>query len=183
MASETAAVIGGRGHVGLPLAVVNASLGRPTQLYDLDEQAIEQVRAGRPHFLEYGLEPLLEQVLADGMLRLSSDPRVLAEARFVVLVVGTPVDRYLNPEVDAMFRALEPCLPHLRKGQTLILRSTVYPGTSRKIQEWLDERGLGVDVSFRPERMAQGYAVTELRKRVRYGRVEARLHAARGGAE
>jgi UDP-N-acetyl-D-mannosaminuronic acid dehydrogenase len=52
----------------------------------------------------------------------------------------------------------------MRDGQTLILRSTVYPGTSRKIQEYLDERGLRVQVAFCPERIAQGYAVQELRE-------------------
>ncbi len=157
-------VIGGCGHVGLPLAVVSASLGRPTSIYDIDEGAIASVGAGRAPFLEQGLDDLLPKVLRDGTLTLSSDPKVLAEARHVVLVVGTPVDRYLNPELDALFGALEPCLPHLRDGQTLILRSTVYPGTSRKIQDWLDERGLRVDVAFCPERIAQGFAIPEIRE-------------------
>ncbi len=164
MGNEPVAVIGGCGHVGLPLAVVSASLGRPTIIYDIDEDAIAAVRAGRPPFLEHGLEDLLGKVLHDGTLTLSSDRAVLRQARFVVLVVGTPVDRYLNPEVEALFAALEPCLPHLRNGQTLILRSTVYPSTSRKIQEWLGERGHRVEVAFCPERIAQGYAVSELRE-------------------
>ena len=164
MDGETVAVIGGCGHVGLPLAVVNASLGRPTLIYDINEKAIAAVRAGRAPFLEHGLDDLLGKVVREGSLELSGDPKVLASARYVVLVVGTPVDRYLNPELDALFGALEPCLEHMRDGQTLILRSTVYPGTSRKIQEYLDERGLRVQVAFCPERIAQGYAVQELRE-------------------
>jgi len=163
MAKDKVGVIGGCGHVGLPLAVVNASLGRPTAIYDIDEDAIANVRAARPSFLEHGMQEPLEQVLGDGTLTLSSDPKTLADARFVVLIVGTPVDRYLNPELDALFGALEPCLPHLRAGQTLILRSTVYPGTSRKIKEFLEDRGLAVEVAVCPERIAQGFAMTELR--------------------
>ncbi|MHC4220472.1 MAG: nucleotide sugar dehydrogenase [Planctomycetota bacterium] len=164
MTRETVAVIGGCGHVGLPLAVVNASLGRPTLIYDINEASIATVRAGTVPFLEYGLDPLLKQVVEDGTLTLSSDPAVLGQARFVVLVVGTPVDEYLNPKLDALFSALEPCLEHFADGQTLILRSTVFPGTSRKIQDFLTQRGLAVDVAFCPERIAQGYAVEELRE-------------------
>jgi UDP-N-acetyl-D-mannosaminuronic acid dehydrogenase len=164
MNHEAVGVIGGCGHVGLPLAVLCASLGRPTYIYDIDEEAIEAVRAGRPRFLEHGLDDLLGKVLKAETLTLSSDPKVLGDSRFVVLIVGTPVDRYLNPQLDALFAALDPCLPHLRKGQTLILRSTVYPGTSRKIQDYLDERGLEVDVAFCPERIAQGFAIPELRE-------------------
>jgi UDP-N-acetyl-D-mannosaminuronic acid dehydrogenase len=163
MAKDKVGVIGGCGHVGLPLAVVNASLGRPTAIYDIDEAAIADVRAARPRFLEHGMQEPLEQVLGDGTLTLSSDPKTLADARFVVLIVGTPVDRYMNPELDALFGALDPCLPHMHAGQTLILRSTVYPGTSRKIKEYLEDRGLAVEVAVCPERIAQGYAMTELR--------------------
>ncbi len=164
MDRETVAVIGGCGHVGLPLAVVNAAAGRPTLIYDIDDKAIATVRAGRAPFLDDGLDRLLGEVLREGTLTLSSDANVLSRARYVVLIVGTPVDRYLNPQVDALFDVLEPCLEHMRDGQTLILRSTVYPGTSRKIQDYLDERGLRIQVAFCPERIAQGYAVRELRE-------------------
>ncbi len=164
MNRNAVAVIGGCGHVGLPLAAVNAASGRQTYIYDVNEQAIAQIERGEAPFLERGLEELLPEIVGNGTLRLSSHPRVLAEARFVVLVVGTPVDRYLNPDVDALFDALSPCVPHLRDGQTLVLRSTVYPGLSRKIQDYLDGRGLDVDVAFCPERVAQGYAIEEIRE-------------------
>lgn len=164
MRGDSVAVIGGCGHVGLPLAALSAAAGRATSIYDIDEAALAQVRRGEPPFLERGLGPMLGQVLREGTLQLSSDAHVLSGARFVVLVVGTPVDRYLNPEIDALFDALAPCLPHLRDGQTLILRSTVYPGTSRKMQDWLSERELDVDVAFCPERIAEGRALEELRE-------------------
>jgi len=161
MSNDAVAVIGGCGHVGLPLAAMNAASGRPTAIYDIDEAAIARIRKGEAPFMERGLEPLLREGLQSGRLTASSDPRALAAARFVVLVVGTPVDRYLNPDVGSLFRALAPCIPHLRDGQTLVLRSTVYPGTSQKVQEYLRERELDVDVAFCPERIAQGYAIEE----------------------
>jgi UDP-N-acetyl-D-mannosaminuronic acid dehydrogenase len=164
MGQEMVAVIGGCGHVGLPLAALNAAAGRPTAIYDIDESAIARIRSGEAPFLERGLPPLLREGLDSGRLTLSSDASVLADARFVVLIVGTPVDRYLNPDVDAIFRALDPCLVHLRAGQTLILRSTVYPGMSRRIQDHVRERGVDVDVAFCPERVAEGRAIEEMRE-------------------
>ena len=164
MTEDAVAVIGGCGHVGLPLAAMNAAAGRSTAIYDIDEVALARVRKGEVPFLEQGLEPLLREGLASGRLTLSSHPRVLADARFIVLVVGTPVDRYLNPDVDALLDALAPCFSHLRAGQTLVLRSTVYPGVSRKIQDLFAERGLDVDVVFCPERVAEGRAIEETRQ-------------------
>jgi UDP-N-acetyl-D-mannosaminuronic acid dehydrogenase len=164
MGQEVVAVVGGCGHVGLPLAALNAAAGRRTAIYDIDVEAMARIRAGEAPFLERGLPLLLREGLASGRLTLSNDPRVLADARFVVLIVGTPVDRYLNPDIDALFRALEPCIAHLRAGQTLILRSTVYPGMSRRIQDHLRERGADVDVAFCPERVAEGRAIDEMRE-------------------
>lgn len=164
MNGHAVAVIGGCGHVGLPLAALNAGVGRPTSIYDVNTDALARVGRGEAPFIERGLQELLGRVLESGHLSLSDHPRVLSTARFVVFVVGTPVDRYLNPDVDALFEALDPCLPHLRDGQTLVLRSTVYPGLSRKIQDHLAARGLDVDVAFCPERVAQGFAIDEIRE-------------------
>lgn len=157
-------VVGGCGHVGLPLAMLAAARGRPTTIYDINRAALETVRAGRMPFLEEGADELLPQVLGSGLLELTHDPACVADAAVIVLVVGTPVDEHLHPRVEAPFQALEPCLPHLRTGQLLILRSTVYPGMSRKMQEHLNRRGLDVDVAFCPERVAQGYTLAELQR-------------------
>ena len=150
--------------MGLPLATVNAVLGRPTLIYDVAEAAVRQVRKGQPPFRERGLDDLLVQALDSERLTRSTHPGRLGEARFVVLVGGTPVDKYLNPDVDSIFAALEPCLHYFRAGQTLILRSTVYPGMSEKLQEYLRDHALDVEVAFCPERIAEGRALQELRE-------------------
>lgn len=161
---EAVAVIGGCGHVGLPLAALSAAKGRRTTIYDIDESALRKVARGEPPFMEDGLAPLLREGRDSGQLCVSSDPHVLSDAQYVVLVVGTPVDEYLHPKLDALLAALTPCLPYLGGGQTLILRSTVFPGMSRRIQDELTDRGLDVDVAFCPERIAQGHAIHESQK-------------------
>lgn len=162
MSAGRLVVVGGCGHVGLPMALVSAHRGRPTTIYDINEDAIATVRAGTMPFLERGGETMLREVLDAGTLELTSDPACIATAEIVILVVGTPVDEYLNPKVQVVFDAIEPCLPHFRDGQVLILRSTVFPGVSRGVQDFFNERGLDVHVAFCPERVAQGYALEEI---------------------
>jgi len=161
MTAEKVCVIGGCGHVGLPLAVLNAAAGRPTVIYDVNQRSVELVRSGKAPFFEEGLAELLAKVVESGYLTVSDQPEVIADARYVVLVVGTPVDRYLNPDIESLFAAVRYCRPHLRTGQLLVLRSTVYPGVSRKLQDYLSDSGLEVDVAFCPERIAQGRALIE----------------------
>jgi UDP-N-acetyl-D-mannosaminuronic acid dehydrogenase len=80
----------------------------------------------------------------------------------VVVVIGTPVDEHLNPDPASLPRALAACVPHLRDGQLVVLRSTVYPGVTALVEKMLLDAGLAVDVAFCPERIAEGKAMTEL---------------------
>jgi UDP-N-acetyl-D-mannosaminuronic acid dehydrogenase len=76
--------------------------------------------------------------------------------------VGTPVDEHLNPDAQAVPKAVEALAPHLRDGQLLVLRSTVYPGVTGAVERLLGELGLELDVAFCPERIAEGKAMEEL---------------------
>lgn len=156
-------VIGGGGHVGLPLALTFADCGLSTVIYDIDIRAVESIRAGRMPFREEGAEEILRRALSSGVLEVEQSPSLLSSCEFVVLIVGTPVDEHLNPNFTAMQRALEQCASELRDGQTLILRSTVFPGISAYTQRWLNDRGLDVRVAFCPERVAQGQSIREFR--------------------
>jgi UDP-N-acetyl-D-mannosaminuronic acid dehydrogenase len=155
-------VIGGCGHVGLPLALLIASKEHRVLVYDVNEAAVAQVNGGQMPFAEDGAPALLQSVLSQGRLHCTTDPAPLSRCDVLILIIGTPVDEHLNPSLDAIPRALERCLPHLRDDQVLILRSTVYPGTSAKVQQWLRERGKPLSVAFCPERVAQGRSLAEM---------------------
>ncbi len=154
-------VIGGCGHVGLPLALLIASKQKRVLIYDINAAATALVSAGKMPFEENGAEALLAADLAAGTLECSTDPARLAECKALILIVGTPVDEHLNPSFEAIPRALEKCLPYLRDEQVIVLRSTVYPGTTAKVQQWLRERNLKTSVAFCPERVAQGHSLKE----------------------
>jgi UDP-N-acetyl-D-mannosaminuronic acid dehydrogenase len=157
-------VIGGGGHVGLPFALICADSGLRTVILDRDAAKVELIRSGVMPFHEEGAEEMLARALAGGRLVLEDRPCLLSSCRFLVMIIGTPVDEHLNPSFGAIDRALEGTREHLRDGQILILRSTVFPGTSQRIQRFLDGTGLRIQVACCPERVAQGYSLREFRE-------------------
>ena len=161
---RTVCVIGGAGHVGLPLAMTFADVGHQTLIHDINRDAIAQIRRGQMPFVEDGGPEMLARVLETGRLEVDDSPASMADCEFLVMIVGTPVDEHLNPTFAGIQRALDGCIEHLRDGQVLILRSTVFPGISRHIQEYLGSRGLDIGVAFCPERVAQGHSLDEFRE-------------------
>jgi UDP-N-acetyl-D-mannosaminuronic acid dehydrogenase len=155
-------VVGGCGHVGLPLAITFAGRGRRVCVHDINDRAVRTVREGRMPFLELGAEPVLREVIGH-TLHVANDPGLIARAQYVIVVVGTPVDEHLNPTFHAMRRFIErQLLPHLVDGQCLVLRSTVFPGTTAKLGDLVAASGRDVRVAFCPERVTEGRAMHEL---------------------
>jgi UDP-N-acetyl-D-mannosaminuronic acid dehydrogenase len=155
-------VVGGAGHVGLPLAIAFASRGLKVCIYDINEKSVATVLGGVLPFREDGAQKVLRQALDDNSLTASTDERVIGRGEHVVVVIGTPVDEHLNPDPHAVPKALHAGHRHLRTGQLVILRSTVYPGVTRRVEKMLADDGVSVDVAFCPERIAEGKAMEEL---------------------
>jgi UDP-N-acetyl-D-mannosaminuronic acid dehydrogenase len=155
-------VVGGCGHVGLPLAIALADRGARVGIYDVSEQAVATVNAGELPFGEPGATAALRRVVAGGSLLASLDPAIVGTAEHVVVVIGTPVDEFLNPDQSAIPNALGGCASYLRDGQLLILRSTVFPGVTALVEKMIAGLGKEIEVTFCPERIAEGKAMTEL---------------------
>src|SRR5688500_16813682 len=113
---------------------------------------------------EESAQALLERSLSAGLLEGTADPAALQECAHLVLIIGTPVEEHLIPTFHAIERTIEVCAPFLRDGQILMLRSTVFPGMSRWVEEDLRPRRINVDVAFCPERVAQGHSLREFRQ-------------------
>ncbi len=156
-------VVGGCGHVGLPLALSFADVGLKVGIQDVDQAKIDLVRAGSMPFMERGAGELLARVLDSGRLSFSAETAMIAQTDVVVLVIGTPIDEFMNPSMRLFERVVDDIRPQLRPGTLVILRSTVYPGTTDYVQQQLREGGAAVDVVFCPERIAEGHALEELR--------------------
>ncbi|MDO8794162.1 MAG: nucleotide sugar dehydrogenase [Vicinamibacterales bacterium] len=155
-------VVGGGGHVGAPLAAVFASRGLTTLAYDINEAAVAALRTGRFPYAESGGDAVLGAALASGCLATSSTLADVGRARAVVVTIGTPVDEFQNPVWDAVSRCIEELLPVLTRAELLVLRSTVSPGTTDGLQQFLADRGCTIPVAFCPERVVQGQAIEEI---------------------
>jgi UDP-N-acetyl-D-mannosaminuronic acid dehydrogenase len=156
------AVMGGCGHVGLPLGIALADRGSRVVLYDVNAAAVDLVNAGRLPFLEPDAEPRLRTALDAGRLTATTDRAVLGQADAVVVVVGTPVDEFLSPDPDAIPRTLKSAADVFVDGQLIVLRSTVYPGVTAMVERVVADLGVQLDVAYCPERIAEGRAMTEL---------------------
>jgi UDP-N-acetyl-D-mannosaminuronic acid dehydrogenase len=156
-------VVGGCGHVGLPLALSLADCGYKVGINDIDAAKVEQVKSGRVPFLEKGAEALLKQLLPTGRLELATDATSIARTDTIILVIGTPIDEFMNPSVGIFERVIDELLPHLNSGSLIVLRSTVFPGTTDSVALRLRDAGVEADVVFCPERIAEGHALEELR--------------------
>lgn len=156
-------IVGGCGHVGLPLAITLADAGLITAILDIDKKAIDRVNSGIVPFKENGAKEKLKKVLKNKKLFTSTNTSIVSESEYIVIIIGTPIDRHLNPKIQDIHNITRQLLPHLNNKQTIILRSTVYPGTSRLVYEFLEKNKKKLKLAFCPERIAQGYAIEEIK--------------------
>lgn len=157
----TVAVVGGAGHVGLPLGLSFAAAGLRVVLFDINANVFAQLRDGHMPFMEEGGAELLRAHMGKN-LTLSNDPECLAQVDNIVCIVGTPIDEHLNPQVDHLLRTVDEIGKHLRSTQLFVLRSTVFPGATEAIDRHLQRLVPGIDVAFCPERVTQGHALREI---------------------
>lgn len=156
------AVVGGAGHVGVPLSLMLADRGLRTLIYDLNEAALKKLKAGRMPFIEEGGEAMLKKVLKAGTLGFTRNPAELRGAAVIIMTIGTPIDEFHNPNFSLLTRCLDVLLPHLGPQQTIILRSTVAPGTSEFLTRYFKKKGFKGGLAICPERVVQGKGIEEI---------------------
>lgn len=163
--SESVAVIG-LGRVGLPFALFLAQRGCTVYGVETNPATVEALRAGRMPFRETGGPEALAATLGT-RFHPGDDLAVIHKADTIIITLGTPVDDFNNPVFLPIENLLRAALPHLRKGQLLVLRSTVAPGATEQLGRLIERRGglrIGEDLflAFCPERIAEGHSFAEL---------------------
>ncbi len=156
----------GIGRVGLPLALYFASKNITTYGIDVDKNKIQLLKESKMPFLEDGALEILEKVINKRFFP-TTDFSCVSDSDTIILTLGTPVDEFLNPDFNQIINSFENLLPYIKKGQTLILRSTVSPGTTNYIKSLIEQKsdlkvGENFYIAFCPERIAEGKALKEL---------------------
>jgi UDP-N-acetyl-D-mannosaminuronic acid dehydrogenase len=155
-------VVGGAGHVGIPLVLAFAAKGMTVNVNDINEDSLATLKTGRLPFIEHGAQELLAKALSDKRLFFTSKAHEISTKGPMIITIGTPVDEFLNPEQRIVQECIDTLLPHLRDGQLLVLRSTLYPGTTDWIDDHLKRHKRILKVAFCPERIVQGFGIEEL---------------------
>ena len=160
-------VIGAAGHIGLGSSLALTDAGYRVHGVDINEAHNRLIMAGQTPFLEEGADALLAKALARGLLRMTADLQSVPASKYIIVLVGTPVDEHLNPALDALDGVMMSLAPRIRPGHVIILRSTVSPGTTDHLRREL-ERATGLVVgrdftlAYAPERTAQGQVIKEI---------------------
>lgn len=156
-------IIGGLGHVGLPLGISFAQQGKRVVLFDINREAAKTVEGGRMPFMELCAEEILKEVIGRNLF-ISAEREVIARSYFLIVVIGTPVDDHLNPRLTLFRRLFNEIIDIVGDDHHIILRSTVYPGTTEKVRDLLAKAGKKTRISYCPERIAEGKAIEEIKK-------------------
>jgi UDP-N-acetyl-D-mannosaminuronic acid dehydrogenase len=157
----------GLGRVGLPLALSFADRGLNVIGIDVDPARLAAVGDGAMPFQETGGQELLDRVHAGGKLSLSDRVADAAAARHIVITLGTPSFSHIEIDMREIRSALDDLLGVLAPGHSLILRSTVAPGTTDFVAGYLAKHrgfqiGEDVFVAHAPERIAAGRFLVEI---------------------
>ena len=122
----------GLGYVGLPTSLALRDAGFPVMGVDISSRRLAAIRAGEVDLLDRD-RPRLSAAIESGQFALTTDAANLRMADAVIIAVPTPVDEDLNPDLTAVRSACASAVEHARAGQTLILTSTTYVGTTREL--------------------------------------------------
>ncbi|MEN9558654.1 MAG: hypothetical protein RL141_1023 [Candidatus Parcubacteria bacterium] len=153
----------GLGRVGLPLALSFVETGARVIGFEKSDKELAAIRDGRMPFQEPGYTELA----ASKKLETTTEHRRVSEVEHLIITVGTPLRQHVETDLSQVMQVMENLLPHLREGQTLILRSTVAPQTTRYVERVLRTRtsfeiGKNFFLAFCPERLAAGKAKQEI---------------------
>ncbi len=151
----------GLGYVGLPLAVDKAKHGFKTIGFDVQKEKVDLVNAGK-NYIGDVVDSDLEELVANGMLRATTDFSFVKDVDFIAICVPTPLDAHQQPDISYVRSSAEAISKYLTKGTMVVLESTTYPGTTEELLKPILEEGSGLKcgedfyLGFSPERVDPG---------------------------
>ena len=154
-------IIGGAGHIGLPLALKFSEKNLVVNVIDKNKKNIDKLKNGFLPFKEEGGEKLFKKVLKNKKINFFTNYDSVRNSDYIILTVGTPLVRK-TPSLSQIYDVLKSIKKFLKRSQSIILRSTVFPGATDEIQKKLFKLNKNIGLSYCPERVAQGKSIDEI---------------------
>lgn len=153
----------GLGYIGLPTAIIAAKHGIQIVGVDINPKVVEMTNQGQLHIVEPGIEEMLKEVVANGMLKASTTPE---ESDAYFMVVPTPFKGNHEPDVSYVEAATRAVIPFLKKGDLYVIESTSPVGTTEMMADIIfaerPELKGEIYISYCPERILPGNVIYEL---------------------
>jgi len=158
----------GIGRVGLPLTIFLADQGYRVFGIGKTQKKIDLLNQGKIPFMEKGAKELLQKYLNKN-LYFDTSYQSVKKSMVIILTLGTPVDENMNPVFDQINQSLDEMMPLLKRGQLIILRSTVSPRTTIYVKDKIEintkfKVGKDIYLAFCPERIAEGNTLSEMKE-------------------
>ena len=155
-------IIGGAGHVGAPLGLALSSKGYNVVLIDKNQKNIKKINNGIMPFVEDGCEKLLKKMIYKRKIFATSQLNEVKKCKYIIVCVGTPINNRFKPDLKKFFNFFYSLKKCLNKNHIVIIRSSIYQGVSNRIFNIIKKHCK--NLSYCPERIAQGKSLTELPK-------------------
>ena len=156
-------IVGGCGHIGLPLSIILCNKGYDVIIYDLNEKLFNKIKKGKMPFLEKFGNKNLRAALKTNRLTFTNKPIDKMKKGDFIITIGTPVDEFLNPTTKSLKECIDSLINYMSTGSLVILRSTVSPGTTDWLYNYLNKKNnKNIHVSFCLERVVQGKTFDEI---------------------
>jgi len=157
---NTISIIGGAGHIGFPLGLAFANKNFLVNLIDLNTENLDKIKRGQVPFYEISAKKMLDKCLKKKKLFFYNDISAITKSKFVIICIGTPVDKNLKPKTKEFFNFFSKLFKFVNNNQVIIIRSSVFPGVIEKISKKYGR--INNNISYCPERIVQSKALIEL---------------------
>ncbi|CAN5298780.1 UDP-glucose/GDP-mannose dehydrogenase family protein [soil metagenome] len=152
----------GCGYLGAVHAAAMSQLGHEVVGIDTDVAKVAGLASGHSPFYEPGLDELLQQQLATGRLRFSTDIVNARGSQVHFIAVGTPQKKGENAaDLRHVEAAIDALIPQLSEGDLVVGKSTVPVGTARRLAEHIQASGCGAQLAWNPEFLREGHAISD----------------------
>jgi|TARA_Y100000768_G_scaffold228382_1_gene172415 UDP-N-acetyl-D-mannosaminuronic acid dehydrogenase len=152
------AVVGGAGHIGLPMSCFIQNKGIQTLIIDKNEEALKLIKQSTPPFTEKDFQSNLTNANKAG-LKVSTDISEIKNYNIVIVTLGTSSKK---EDKDLFEGVISEVLSEIKDESILLLRSTVEKGMVEKLEKESNKQSKNILIAYCPERLAEGFAFEEI---------------------